>query len=142
MPTYKAPTGDARFLINEVLRLQDYAALPGFAGATPDMVEAVVEEAGKFCSEVLAPINLAGDQEGCTRHPDGSVSAPSVYKPAFAQFREAGWSTLSVPEEFGGQCRPASRSSLPAERRGWTSPNWRAWPRPSTPPMPTSRRRP
>ena len=67
MPTYKAPTGDARFLINEVLRLQDYAALPGFAGATPDMVEAVVEEAGKFCSEVLAPINLAGDQEGCTR---------------------------------------------------------------------------
>jgi alkylation response protein AidB-like acyl-CoA dehydrogenase len=106
MPVYKAPTGDARFLINEVLRLQDYAALPGFAGATPDMVEAVVEEAGKFCSEVLAPINLAGDQEGCTRHPDGSVSAPSVYKPAFAQFREAGWSTLSVPEEFGGQGLP------------------------------------
>jgi len=106
MPVYKAPTGDARFLINEVLRLQDYAALPGFAGATPDMVEAVVEEAGKFCSEVLAPINLAGDQEGCTRHADGSVSAPSVYKPAFAQFREAGWSTLSVPEEFGGQGLP------------------------------------
>jgi alkylation response protein AidB-like acyl-CoA dehydrogenase len=106
MPVYKAPTGDARFLINEVLRLQDYAALPGFTGATPDMVEAVVEEAGKFCSEVLAPINLAGDQEGCTRHPDGSVSAPSVYKPAFAQFREAGWSTLSVPEEFGGQGLP------------------------------------
>ncbi|MFZ5744200.1 MAG: acyl-CoA dehydrogenase C-terminal domain-containing protein [Pseudomonadota bacterium] len=106
MPVYKAPTGDARFLINEVLRLQDYAALPGFAGATPDMVEAVVEEAGKFCSEVLAPINLAGDQEGCTRHADGSVSAPSVYKSAFAQFREAGWSTLSVPEEFGGQGLP------------------------------------
>lgn len=106
MPVYKAPTRDARFLINEVLRIQDYAALPGFAGATPDMVEAVVEEAGKFCSEVLAPINLAGDQEGCTRHPDGSVSAPSVYKPAFAQFREAGWSTLSVPEEFGGQGLP------------------------------------
>ncbi len=106
MPVYKAPTRDARFLINEVLRIQDYAALPGFGGATPDMVEAVVEEAGKFCSEVLAPINLAGDQEGCTRHPDGSVSAPSVYKPAFAQFREAGWSTLSVPEEFGGQGLP------------------------------------
>lgn len=106
MPTYKAPTGDARFLINEVLRLQDYAALPGFAGATPDMVEAVVEEAGKFCSEVLAPINLAGDQEGCTRHPDGSVTVPSVYKEAFAQLRAAGWSTLSVPEEFGGQGLP------------------------------------
>jgi len=106
MPVYKAPTRDARFLINEVLRIQDYAALPGFAGATPDMVEAVVEEAGKFCAEVLAPINLAGDQEGCTRHADGSVSAPSVYKPAFAQFREAGWSTLSVPEEFGGQGLP------------------------------------
>lgn len=106
MPVYKAPTRDARFLINEVLRIQDYAALPGFSGATPDMVDAVVEEAGKFCSEVLAPINLAGDQEGCTRHADGSVSVPSVYKPAFAQFREAGWSTLSVPEEFGGQGLP------------------------------------
>jgi alkylation response protein AidB-like acyl-CoA dehydrogenase len=70
------------------------------------MVEAVVEEAGKFCGEVLAPINLAGDQEGCTRHADGSVTVPAVYKPAFAQFREAGWSTLSVPEEFGGQGLP------------------------------------
>ena len=106
MPVYKAPTRDARFLINEVLRLQDHAALPGFASATPDMVEAVVEEAGKFCSEVLAPINLAGDQEGCTRHPDGTVTVPSVYKDAFAQFRAAGWSTLSVPEEFGGQGLP------------------------------------
>ena len=111
MPVYKAPTGDARFLINEVLRLEDYAALPGFAGATPDMVEAVVEEAGKFCSEVLAPINLAGDQEGCTRHPDGSVSAPSVYKPAFAQFREAGWSTLSVPELEEASGKPVSKPS-------------------------------
>lgn len=106
MPVYKAPTRDALFLINEVLRIQDYAALPGFAGATPDMVEAVVQEAGKFCSEVLAPINLAGDQEGCTRHPDGSVTVPAVYKPAFAQLREAGWSTLSVDEEFGGQGLP------------------------------------
>ncbi|MEY4671182.1 MAG: hypothetical protein RLZZ415_1061 [Pseudomonadota bacterium] len=106
MPVYKAPTRDARFLINEVLRIQDYAALPGFGGATPDMVEAVVEEAGKFCAEVLAPINLAGDQEGCTRHADGTVTAPAVYKPAFAQFREAGWSTLSAPEEFGGQGLP------------------------------------
>lgn len=106
MPVYKAPTRDARFLINEVLRLQDHAALPGFASATPDMVDAVVEEAGKFCSEVLAPINLAGDQEGCTWHPDGTVTVPSVYKDAFAQFRAAGWSTLSVPEEFGGQGLP------------------------------------
>ncbi|MEY4240205.1 MAG: hypothetical protein RL339_2806 [Pseudomonadota bacterium] len=106
MPVYKAPTRDARFLINEVLRLQDFVALPGFEGATPDMVEAVVEEAGRFCSEVLAPINLAGDQAGCTRHPDGSVTVPAVYKPAFAQFREAAWSTLSVPQEFGGQGLP------------------------------------
>ncbi len=106
MPVYKAPTRDARFLINEVLRIQNFAALPGFGGATTDMVEAVVEEAGKFCGEVLAPINLAGDQEGCTRHADGSVTVPAVYKPAFAQFREAGWSTLSVPEEFGGQGLP------------------------------------
>ena len=106
MPVYKAPTGDARFLINEVLCLQDFAELPGFESATPDMVDAVIEEAGKFCSEVLAPINLAGDQEGCTRHPDGTVTVPQVYKAAFEQFREAGWATLSAPVEFGGQGLP------------------------------------
>ncbi|HEX4848060.1 MAG TPA: acyl-CoA dehydrogenase family protein, partial [Novosphingobium sp.] len=106
MPTYQAPTRDTRFVINEVLNLESYGHLPGFENASADLVDAVVEECGKFCSEVLAPLNQSGDQEGCTRHPDGSVTTPKGFKEAHAQFREAGWGTLSAPEQFGGQGMP------------------------------------
>ncbi len=106
MPVYKAPVRDARFIIGEVLRLEDYAGLPGFEAATPDLVDAILEEGGRFCSEVLAPLNLPGDQQGCTRHADGSVTTPDGFRQAFAMFREAGWGTLSAPEAFGGQGLP------------------------------------
>ncbi|HQA18803.1 MAG TPA: acyl-CoA dehydrogenase family protein, partial [Novosphingobium sp.] len=106
MPIYQAPTRDTRFVINEMLRLESYAALPGFENASADMVDVLVEECGKFCAEVLAPLNLSGDQEGCTRHADGTVTTPQGFKQAHAQFREAGWGTLSSPEEFGGQGLP------------------------------------
>ncbi|MFM5916864.1 MAG: acyl-CoA dehydrogenase C-terminal domain-containing protein [Novosphingobium sp.] len=106
MPVYQAPTRDTRFVINEVLKLESYGNLPGFASATPDLVDTVVDEFGKFVSEVLAPLNAVGDREGCTRHPDGSVTTPTGFKEAFDQFRESGWGTLSAPEEFGGQGLP------------------------------------
>ena len=106
MPVYKAPTRDTRFVINELLKLESYGHLAGFENAGADLVEAVIEEGGKFCSEVLAPLNLSGDQQGCTRHPDGTVTTPDGFKAAHAQFREAGWGTLSAPEEFGGQGMP------------------------------------
>ena len=106
MPIYSAPTRDTRFIVNEVLDLASYGNLPGFEMATEDVTDAVINEGGKFCSEVLAPINLSGDQQGCTRHPDGSVTTPDGFKEAFDQFREAGWGTLSSPEEFGGQGMP------------------------------------
>ncbi|MGN6358024.1 MAG: acyl-CoA dehydrogenase C-terminal domain-containing protein [Novosphingobium sp.] len=106
MPSYKAPTRDTKFIINEVLRLDTYGNLPGFAAATPDIVEAVIDESGRFASEVLAPLNASGDREGCTRHPDGSVTTPAGFKAGFDQFREAGWGTLTAPEEFGGQAMP------------------------------------
>ncbi|MBS0483014.1 MAG: acyl-CoA dehydrogenase C-terminal domain-containing protein [Proteobacteria bacterium] len=106
MPIYKAPTRDTLFIINELLRLEDYGNLPGFENASADMINAVIEEGGKFCAEVLAPLNLPGDQQGCTRNADGSVTTPQGFKAAHAQFREAGWGTLSAPEEFGGQGLP------------------------------------
>ena len=106
MPSYRAPTRDTRFLLNEVLKVGGYGNLPGFEGATPDMVDAVVEEAGKFAAEVIAPLNAPGDAQGCARHADGSVTTPDGFKDAFARFREAGWGTLSAPTAFGGQGLP------------------------------------
>ena len=86
MPTYTAPTRDTRFIVNEVLDLASYGNLPGFENATPDMIETVINEAGKFCAEVLAPINQAGDEHGCTRHEDGSVTTPPGFKDAYQAY--------------------------------------------------------
>ncbi|HSM53994.1 MAG TPA: acyl-CoA dehydrogenase C-terminal domain-containing protein [Erythrobacter sp.] len=106
MPIYTAPTRDTRFVVNELLDLASYGNLPGFENATPDMIDTVINEAGRFCAEVLAPLNLVGDQHGCVRHEDGSVSTPPGFKEAYQQFRESGWGTVAQPEEFGGQGFP------------------------------------
>ncbi|MDG2003824.1 MAG: acyl-CoA dehydrogenase C-terminal domain-containing protein, partial [Novosphingobium sp.] len=71
-----------------------------------DIVDAVLEEAGKFAAEVLAPLNASGDREGCTRHQDGTVSTPEGFREAHQKFRESGWGTLAAPEQFGGQGMP------------------------------------
>jgi len=106
MPVYKAPTRDTRFVVNELIGLDGYADLPGFANAARDLTDAVIEEGGRFVSEVVAPLNQIGDREGCTRHADGSVTTPTGFKAAYRQYVEGGWATLSAPEEFGGQGLP------------------------------------
>lgn len=106
MPSYTAPARDTRFIVNEVLDLASYGNLPGFESATSDIIDTVINEGGRFCQEVLAPINRSGDEEGCKRHADGSVTTPAGFKAAYDQFCEAGWGTLAAPEEFGGQGMP------------------------------------
>ena len=106
MPVYTAPVRDTRYVLDHIVELGKYGNLPAFANASEDLVAAILEEGGKFASEVLAPLNRVGDLEGCTRHPDGSVTTPTGFKQAFRQYCEAGWTTLSAPEEFGGQGLP------------------------------------
>jgi acyl-CoA dehydrogenase len=112
MPTYKAPVDDALFLLNDVFHLDRYGNLPGFADASPDIVEAVLREAAKFSEEVLTPLNRVGDKEGCTRQPDGSVTTPTGFKDAYKQLVEGGWIGISVPAEFGGQGLPTTLTQL------------------------------
>ena len=106
MPTYKAPVDDVLFLLNDVFHIERYANLPGFADASPDIVEAILGEAAKFSEDVLTPLNRIGDVEGCTRNADGSVTAPKGFREAFRQIVEGGWIGISTPTEFGGQGLP------------------------------------
>jgi acyl-CoA dehydrogenase len=111
MPAYKAPVEDVLFLLNDVLRLEGYNNLPGFAEATPDTVEVILSEGAKLCEEVFAPLNLTGDREGCRHHQDGSVTTPKGFRDAYRAYAEAGWMGLSVPAEHGGQGLPTVLNS-------------------------------
>ncbi|KAF2991109.1 acyl-CoA dehydrogenase C-terminal domain-containing protein [Methylocystis sp. MJC1] len=106
MPSYKAPVDDTLFLLNDVLNIQRFGNLEGFADASPELVGQILGEAGRLCEEVLAPLNQSGDANGCKRHPDGSVTTPAGFKPAFEAYAGGGWIGLSAPPEFGGQALP------------------------------------
>src|SRR3974390_3923424 len=112
MPTYKAPLDYALFLLNGVFHLERYGNWPGCAEASPDTVEAILREAAKFTEEVLSPLNRIGDKQGCTRHPDASVTTPDGFKDAYPQLVEGGWIGISAPEEFGGPGLPGRMTVL------------------------------
>ena len=104
MPTYTAPTKDMQFVLHDVLNVSA-SSVPGYADLEADFTSAILEEAGKLTSDVLAPLNAVGDKEGC-RLENGVVYTPTGFKAAFDQVREGGWTGLDMPQQYGGQGMP------------------------------------
>jgi hypothetical protein len=108
MPSYTPPLRDMQFVLHEVLdAVGTLKALPPHADIDADTINAVIEEGGKFASEVLTPLNRIGDEEGCTLDKEThEVRAPSGFKEAYARYVEGGWPALSCDPAFGGQGLP------------------------------------
>jgi 3-(methylthio)propanoyl-CoA dehydrogenase len=105
MSAYTAPLKDMRFVLNELAGLGAVSKLPGYEDATPDTVDAILEEASKFASEVLDPLNYSGDQEG-SNWKDGKVTTPKGFKEAYKQYADGGWAALPFDAAHGGQGLP------------------------------------
>jgi alkylation response protein AidB-like acyl-CoA dehydrogenase len=107
MASYIPPVRDVQFLLRQVLEVESLV--------DADLVEAIVDGSARFAADVIAPLNQPGDQAGCTRHPDGSVTTPPGYPEAYGQYCESGWGTLALPEELGGQGLPHVLASVVEE---------------------------
>jgi alkylation response protein AidB-like acyl-CoA dehydrogenase len=105
MAVWKAPLREYRFILHELLGVEDVSSLPGYGEATPEIFDAVLAEAGRFCEEVLLPLNRSGDEEGC-RFENGQVLTPTGFKEAYRRFRDGGWTALAAAPEWGGQGLP------------------------------------
>jgi alkylation response protein AidB-like acyl-CoA dehydrogenase len=111
MPIYTAPIDDFRFVLNDVLHAESALVKLGLTEATPDVLEAVMAEAGRFCESELLPLNLSGDIEGCTFE-NGVVRTPAGFKEAYDKFRAGGWVGLIADPAYGGQGLPHVMSSV------------------------------
>jgi alkylation response protein AidB-like acyl-CoA dehydrogenase len=120
MSTYTAPLKDMKFVLNELAGLTQVAKLPGYEEATPDTVDAILEEAARFAAEVLDPLNRSGDQEG-SKWTDGEVRTPKGFRDAYRKFAEGGWNALPFGPDWGGQGLP-KLVATPVDEM-WTSAN-------------------
>ena len=105
MASYTAPLRDMKFVLNELAGLGEVGKLPGYSEVTPDLADSVLDAAGRFAAEVLAPLNQSGDREGA-KFNNGTVTTPKGFKEAYQRYVTDGWNALSLPTEFGGQGLP------------------------------------
>jgi len=105
MSAYQAPIDDMRFVMNEIANMAGISDLPGYEDVSPDLIDAILEEAGKTASEILAPINRSGDEQGCVIE-NGVVRTPDGFKDAYRQFIDMGWNGMPFEPDFGGQGLP------------------------------------
>ncbi|MBL4802294.1 MAG: acyl-CoA dehydrogenase family protein, partial [Emcibacter sp.] len=105
MPTYSAPVKDIKFLLHDYFNLQQYNNMPAFAEATPDLLDAILDEAAKSAENIFQPLNLSGDEQGC-RLENGKVITPDGFKEAYNQYLEGGWQGMTGDTAYGGQGLP------------------------------------
>ena len=118
---YEAPVKDLNFVIKNLINLDDLSKIPDYQHFSDDLVDAILEEAGKIGSEVLDPCNLSGDHEGSKRLDSGEVKTPKGYKEAYESLRDGGWFGLEAKEQYGGQQIPVTLSA--AVNEIWHSSN-------------------
>lgn len=132
MPQYKAPLRDIKFLMHELLDApRVLAGLPFYAQnetADADLINQVLEEGARFVETELVPLNQIGDQEGCTRHEDGSVTTPTGFKAAYEKYRQAGWTALDADPAYGGQGMPHLVSNVLVEMMTSANVAWSMYP--------------
>jgi alkylation response protein AidB-like acyl-CoA dehydrogenase len=129
MAQYIAPVRDMQFVLHELLNTEEHLKqLPEHADTNRELIDQVLEEGGKFCSEVLFPINRSGDEEGCHYEGDGVVRTPKGFKEAWEQFKEAGWPTLTCDPEYGGQGLPAVVGMMFQEMMNSANQAWTMYP--------------
>jgi alkylation response protein AidB-like acyl-CoA dehydrogenase len=129
MAQYIAPVRDMQFVLHELLNTEEHLKqLPEHADTNRELIDQVLEEGGKFCSEVLFPINRSGDEEGCHYEGDGVVRTPKGFKEAWEQFKEAGWPTLTCDPAYGGQGLPAVVGMMFQEMMNSANQAWTMYP--------------
>ena len=130
MAQYTPPLRDMQFVMHEMLHAEStLKQLPAVADNTRELMDQVVEEAGKFCAEVLFPLNQVGDREGCVLdQATRAVKTPAGFKEAYKQFVEAGWPSLSCDPEYGGQGLPHLVQTAFQEMMNSTNQAWSMYP--------------
>ncbi|MCB9982811.1 MAG: acyl-CoA dehydrogenase C-terminal domain-containing protein [Rhodospirillales bacterium] len=114
MPQYTPPIDNIKFILHDVLGASQLAELPGYEEVSEDLIDQILEEGGKICEEVLFPINLSGDQQGCT-YDNGVVRTPEGFKEAYDMFAQGGWCGLSSDPEYGGMGMPVLLNTVMQE---------------------------